>query len=63
MEKVDKAINKLLSNNVIIKFYMLDSLMKSEILGNVNKEIVVIKGCVGSGNRKMQILKNVLNPL
>jgi len=61
MKKVDKVINKLLSNNVTIKFYMIGTLMKSEILGYVNSEIVVTKGSVGSGNRKMQILKKVLN--
>jgi len=63
MEKVDKAINNILSNDVTIKFYMLGSLMKTEILDNMNNKIVVTKDNVGSGNRKMQILKNVLNPL
>jgi len=63
MENVDKAINKFLSNNVTIKFYMLCSLMKSGILCNVNSGIVITKDSVGSGNRKKQILKNVLNPL
>jgi len=63
MEKVDKVINQFLSNNATIKFYMLGSLMKSGILDNVNSGIVVTKGSVGSGNKKMQILKNVLNPL
>jgi len=63
MEKVDKAINKLLSNNVTIRFYMLGSLMKSRILDNVNNKIIVTKGNVGSENRKMQIMKKVLNPL
>jgi len=60
---VDKAIIKLFSNNVTIKFYMLGSLRKSGIFGNVNSIIVVTKGSVGSGNRKMKILKKVLNPL
>jgi len=63
MEKVDKVTNKLLSDNVTIEFYMFGSLMKSEILDNVNSEIVVTKGSIWSGNRKMQILKEVLNPL
>jgi len=63
MEKMNKVINKLLSNNVAIKFYMFGSLMKSEILDNVNRRIVVTKSNVGSGNKKMQILKKVLNPL
>jgi len=63
MEKVNKTINKLLSNNVAIKFYMLGFLMKNGIFGNVNNRIVVTKGGVGGGNRKMQILKKVLNPL
>ena len=35
------AINKLLSDNVTIKFYMFGSLMKSEILDTMNNEIVV----------------------
>jgi len=52
MEKVNKAINKLLSNNMTINFYMLGSLMKSEILGDVNSGIVVRKGSVRSGNEK-----------
>jgi len=52
MEKVDKAINKLLSDNVTIKFYMFGSLMKSGILGNVNSRIVVTKGNVWSEKRK-----------
>jgi len=59
MKKVNKAINKILSNNMTINFYMLSSLMKSGILGNVNSEIVVTKGSVRSGNGKMQILKKV----
>jgi len=63
MEKVDKTINRLLSNNVTIKFYMIGSLMKSGILENVNSGIVVTKDNVGSGNRKISILKKVLNPL
>ena len=63
MEKVNKANNKLLSNNMTINFYMLGSLMKSGILGNVNSGIVVTKGSVRSGNGKIQILKKVLNPL
>jgi len=63
MEKVNKTINKLFWNNVAIKFYMLGSPMKSGNLGNVNSKIVVTKDSVGSGNRKMQILKKVLNPL
>jgi len=63
MENVDKAINKLLSNNVTIKFYMFGSLIKSEILDNANNEIIVTKGSVGSENKKMKILKKVLNPL
>jgi len=63
MEKLNKAINKLFLNNVGIKFYMLGSLMKSGILGNVNSIIVVTKGSVGSGNRKLQISKKVGNPL
>jgi len=61
MEKV--TINKLLSNNVTTKFYMLGSLMKSGILGNMNIRIVVTKVSVRSGNKKMQILNKVLNPL
>jgi len=63
MKKVNKTINKLLSNNGAIKFYVFGSLMKSGILDNVNSRIVVTKGSVGSGNRKMKILKKVLNPL
>jgi len=63
MEKVDKAINKLLTNNVTIKLYMLGSLMKSGIFDNVNSGIIVTKGSVGSGDRNMKILKKVLNPL
>jgi len=46
---MDKTINKFLSNNVTIKFYILGSLMKSEILSNVNSKSVVIKGSVESG--------------
>jgi len=53
MEKVNKTINKLLSNNVAIKFYVLGSLMKSEIFGNVNSIIIVTKGSVGSEYIKM----------
>jgi len=63
MKKVDKVINKLLSNNVTTKFYMIGFFMKSGILDNVNSEIVVTKDSVRSKNRKMQILKKVLNPL
>jgi len=63
MEKVNKAINKLLLNNMATKFYMFGSLMKIRILSNVNSGIVVTKGSVGSENKKMQILKKVLNPL
>ena len=46
MKKVDKAINKFLSDNLTMKFYMFGSLMKIEILDNVNSEIVVTKGSV-----------------
>jgi len=42
---------------VAIKFYVFGSLMKSGILDNVNSRIVVTKGSVGSGNKKIQILK------
>ena len=57
MEKVNKTINKLLSNNVAIKFYMLGSLMKSGSLGNVNSRIVVTKGSVRRGNTKCKSWK------
>jgi len=34
---------------------MFGSFMKSGIFGNVNNGIVVTKGSVGSGNRRMQM--------
>jgi len=55
MEKVNKIINKLLSINVAIKFYMLGSLMKSEILDNVNSKIVVILPGTKIGSRALFI--------